>query len=116
MSERPQNLMRSRCPECGTVFRVTSEQLRLKAGKVRCGQCRTVFNAFDQLLVGAGGLNLSPASIRSVLAELEERGLLLTCLWYIREVDPQSLLLTGPVAPLGLRLRPTPAPTDAHPG
>jgi predicted Zn-dependent protease len=24
-----------------------------------------------------------------------ERGLLLTCLWYIREVDPQTLLLTG---------------------
>jgi predicted Zn-dependent protease len=24
-----------------------------------------------------------------------ERGLLLTCLWYIREVDPASLLLTG---------------------
>ena len=24
-----------------------------------------------------------------------ERGLLLTCLWYIREVDPRTLLLTG---------------------
>ena len=24
-----------------------------------------------------------------------ERGLLLTCLWYIRSVDPQTLLLTG---------------------
>ena len=24
-----------------------------------------------------------------------ERGLLLTCLWYIREVDPVTLLLTG---------------------
>ena len=24
-----------------------------------------------------------------------ERGLLLTCLWYIRTVDPQTLLLTG---------------------
>ena len=24
-----------------------------------------------------------------------ERGLLLTCLWYIREVDPPTLLLTG---------------------
>ena len=24
-----------------------------------------------------------------------EDGLLLTCLWYIREVDPQTLLLTG---------------------
>ncbi len=29
------------------------------------------------------------------MAEATERGLLLTCLWYIREVDPQTLLLTG---------------------
>lgn len=43
-------LTRTRCPDCGTVFRVTSEQLRLKAGKVRCGQCHAIFNAFDQLL------------------------------------------------------------------
>ena len=40
-------LMRTRCPECATVFRVTSEQLRRKAGKVRCGHCQAVFNAFD---------------------------------------------------------------------
>lgn len=40
--------MRTRCPECGTVFRVTSEQLRRKAGKVRCGHCQAIFNAFDQ--------------------------------------------------------------------
>jgi len=38
---------------------------------------------------------------RGVTATLDEmvanteRGLLLTCLWYIREVDPQTLLLTG---------------------
>jgi len=49
MSGRGQALTRTRCPECGTVFRVTSEQLRLKAGKVRCGHCQTVFNAFDHL-------------------------------------------------------------------
>lgn len=42
--------MRTRCPGCNTVFRVTSEQLRLKAGKVRCGSCQTVFNAFDELV------------------------------------------------------------------
>ena len=42
--------MRTSCPVCGTVFRVTSEQLRLKAGKVRCGQCQAVFNAFDSLI------------------------------------------------------------------
>lgn len=46
-------LMRTRCPACGTVFRVTSEQLRARAGQVRCGQCQVVFNAFDQLLPGA---------------------------------------------------------------
>jgi predicted Zn finger-like uncharacterized protein len=49
MSGRGQALTRTRCPACGTVFRVTSEQLRLKAGKVRCGHCQTVFNAFDHL-------------------------------------------------------------------
>lgn len=48
MSGRAQALMHTRCPSCSTVFRVTSEQLRLKAGKVRCGHCQTVFNAFDQ--------------------------------------------------------------------
>ncbi len=42
--------MRTRCPVCSTIFRVTSEQLRLKAGKVRCGHCQSVFNAFDEFL------------------------------------------------------------------
>ncbi len=50
MPERSETLMRTRCPACGTIFRVTSGQLRSKAGKVRCGQCQQVFNAFDHLL------------------------------------------------------------------
>jgi predicted Zn-dependent protease len=33
-------------------------------------------------------------SLASMIASTK-RGLLLTCLWYIREVDPQTLLLTG---------------------
>ncbi|MDT7570562.1 MAG: hypothetical protein QOE05_736 [Actinomycetota bacterium] len=33
-------------------------------------------------------------SLEQMIASTE-RGLLLTCLWYIREVDPQTLLLTG---------------------
>jgi predicted Zn-dependent protease len=44
----------------------------------------------DNLLMDAGG----QASLEELTARTE-RGLLLTCLWYIREVDPQSLLLTG---------------------
>ena len=32
------------CPSCSTAFRVTWEQLKVRAGWVRCGQCHTVFN------------------------------------------------------------------------
>jgi predicted Zn-dependent protease len=42
------------------------------------------------ILTGAGG----GPSQQEMIADTE-RGLLLTCLWYIREVDPQTLLLTG---------------------
>jgi predicted Zn-dependent protease len=35
-----------------------------------------------------------PPSLAEMITRTE-RGLLLTCLWYIREVDPQTLLLTG---------------------
>ena len=46
--------------------------------------------AGDNLLVGGG----SAASLADMVAGTR-RGLLLTCLWYIREVDPTTLLLTG---------------------
>lgn len=42
--------MLTRCPACSTRFRVTTEQLKARAGKVRCGHCRTQFNALDTLL------------------------------------------------------------------
>jgi predicted Zn-dependent protease len=46
----------------------------------------------DNLLMSGGPA--ATASVADMVARTE-RGLLLTCLWYIREVDPQSLLLTG---------------------
>ncbi|MFJ6420179.1 metallopeptidase TldD-related protein [Streptomyces hydrogenans] len=46
---------------------------------------------------GAGNLILDGGGERSLeeMVAGTERGLLLTCLWYIREVDPATLLLTG---------------------
>ncbi len=41
----------TRCPGCATVFRVTSEQLALREGQVRCGHCRAVFDANSHLVV-----------------------------------------------------------------
>jgi predicted Zn-dependent protease len=45
----------------------------------------------DNLIMSAPGAS---ASLSSMIASTR-RGLLLTCLWYIRQVDPQTLLLTG---------------------
>jgi predicted Zn finger-like uncharacterized protein len=37
------------CKYCGARFRVTPDQLNLRQGQVRCGQCREVFNGFEAL-------------------------------------------------------------------
>jgi predicted Zn-dependent protease len=47
--------------------------------------------AIDNLILSIDG---ATGPIDDLVADTE-RGLLLTCLWYIREVDPQTLLLTG---------------------
>lgn len=52
--------MRTRCPQCATAFRITPEQLRAKAGKVRCGQCQTIFDAFDSLIDETGPITVMP--------------------------------------------------------
>ena len=39
--------MKTRCPDCSTRFDVTPAQLNAREGKVRCGVCATVFNAFE---------------------------------------------------------------------
>ncbi|MCX8086320.1 MAG: zinc-ribbon domain-containing protein [Rhodocyclaceae bacterium] len=41
--------MLTRCPHCQTRFRITPEQLKARAGLVRCGVCREAFNALDSL-------------------------------------------------------------------
>jgi predicted Zn finger-like uncharacterized protein len=41
----------TRCPACGTLFRVVNDQLKLSDGWVRCGDCNHVFDATLQLQV-----------------------------------------------------------------
>jgi predicted Zn finger-like uncharacterized protein len=38
----------TRCPDCGTTFRVTDDALNKAHGQVRCGRCARVFNAIDE--------------------------------------------------------------------
>ena len=39
----------TRCPACGTIFRVVQDQLKVSEGWVRCGQCHEVFHGIEQL-------------------------------------------------------------------
>src|SRR3569623_146946 len=54
----------TRCPYCSTTFRVANDQLKLRAGVVRCGACKQVFNGVEHLLrsetaAAPSGLQLS---------------------------------------------------------
>ncbi len=50
------------CPKCRTSFRVVVDLLKLHGGRVRCGNCQTVFSALDQLR----SLEEEPARIPAV--------------------------------------------------
>ena len=39
----------TRCPACGTIFRVVQDQLKVSEGWVRCGQCHEVFHGIEAL-------------------------------------------------------------------
>lgn len=40
----------TRCPHCDTAFVVTEEHLQMADGKVRCGSCKSIFNAREFIL------------------------------------------------------------------
>jgi predicted Zn finger-like uncharacterized protein len=44
----------TRCPVCGTAFRVLRDQLAAHGGKVRCGKCATVFDGIVGLVEEGG--------------------------------------------------------------
>lgn len=52
----------TRCPTCGTAFRVLSGQLAARSGQVRCGKCNAVFNGITALVEeGQESLRLEPS-------------------------------------------------------
>lgn len=53
--------LKTACPNCLAVFKITPEQLKLKNGRVRCGKCHTVFQA-DENLIGAAPAPSQPAA------------------------------------------------------
>lgn len=50
----------TRCPACGTVFRVVQDQLRVSEGWVRCGRCSEAFNALESMVAWPAAPRTAP--------------------------------------------------------
>lgn len=53
----------TRCPACGTVFRVVADQLKISDGWVRCGHCSDVFDATIHLEAWAPAAGVAPVAV-----------------------------------------------------
>ncbi|SAI33505.1 membrane protein [Bordetella trematum] len=51
----------TRCPNCGTAFKVVADQLRVRNGLVRCGECQTVFDGRACLQPSSAAAPVEPA-------------------------------------------------------
>ncbi len=50
----------TRCPQCQTRFKVVDDQLRISDGWVRCGKCKSVFDALTHLVQKSEPATSSP--------------------------------------------------------
>jgi predicted Zn finger-like uncharacterized protein len=51
----------TRCPACGTLFKVVADQLRISEGWVRCGHCSEVFDATEHMTTHAAAPSAAAA-------------------------------------------------------
>jgi predicted Zn finger-like uncharacterized protein len=56
----------TRCPACGTMFKVVADQLKVSQGWVRCGHCAEVFDAATHLLPRESA-SLEPAGLETAV-------------------------------------------------
>lgn len=102
----------TRCPGCKTIFRVTEEQLALRAGQVRCGHCRTVFDGNEARIA----LSVAPAGGHDVEQDQGPPTVTLRPARALRPVDePESVspsIATPTTAGMSAPTKPAGAPAS----
>jgi len=61
----------TRCTNCHSIFRLTVAQLRVQDGRVRCGQCRSIFNALSTLAIAAD-TQIASITLLSTIEQFEQ--------------------------------------------
>lgn len=87
----------TRCPACGTMFKVVTDQLKVSQGWVRCGHCAEVFDASVHLLPrDMSSLTAPAAALLDAVADTTAAPLTA----FDAPTEPQSLPAADPpVAP-----------------
>ena len=92
----------TRCPACGTMFKVVPDQLRISEGWVRCGQCAEIFDATASLqgpqATSAPVPEASPKPVHSLLPAGTQRP-------EVRETPPPEST-PAPVVPAPIAAQP----------
>lgn len=78
------------CPNCSAQFNVQPEQLTVRQGRVMCGRCRSVFNAFQSLTRIAEGEAMPRDMPPPAATELADMSPKLTDAIFLRE-EPRPL-------------------------
>ena len=85
----------TRCPACGTMFKVVADQLKVSQGWVRCGHCAEVFDAATHILPR------EPASLEPVAL--------------VPDADDQEVTLASPLQETEEAHAPQPSPSAPAP-
>lgn len=93
--------MHTTCSQCGAVFRVTHAQLKAAMGRVRCGQCRTVFDATMTLRATPPNTGANPT--KTELSKLAEK-----------TTPPKQNLRPPPAIPPTTVAKPKPVPVQTE--
>src|SRR5258708_20684954 len=80
----------TRCPNCDTTFRVTTQQLQASGGQVRCGNCQKIFDAFATLTAREPQLASPEPSIPATLKPRQEQ--------YVIDANTQTSFAKEPLS------------------
>ncbi len=91
----------TKCPQCGAMFRVVADQLKLRGGLVRCGQCRTVFDAIGSLAYVEDAALTASRPVAESARDPDDNAV-------TERTGPKTTTATPAPAPAVERTRPTP--------